>query len=192
MASLSAEPRLQIAFLTGRSRPVSCALSPVQASFLERLAGRDRSLVPRNFPYFDPPGSHRPVPLILASWRNGMDFWSSRWPEFRLRYQKPVQDLLLGAPKTVFLAGSCGLELLSNLGLPPEVLRRVAVFAYGPVVRKPPSVRLFSVQGRDDVLSRWFRPAIDRVVDCHHLDYLESPEVLALASAFLDRIEEEH
>lgn len=170
---------------------MSCGLSPVQASFLKRLAGRGRHLIFRNFPYFEPPGVHRPVSLLLASWRNGWDFWSSRWPGFQKRYRAPVQELILRAPKTVFLAGSCGLELLSNLGLPPEVLNRVGVFAYGPVVRRPPPVGLYSVQGRDDWISRSFQPPVDRVVDCHHLDYLESPQVLALAETFLRTFEED-
>ena len=42
---------LQIAFITGRSNPNSCLLSPLQSAFIQRLAAPGRRLIMCNFPY---------------------------------------------------------------------------------------------------------------------------------------------
>ena len=185
---------LQVAFLTGQSRPPSAALSPVQAAFLAALpvpgdGGRCR----RNFPYPESGGEdrHVPTPLLLASVRNGAQYWRSRRPDFGPRHRPAVEALLARADHTLFLAGSCGLELFNNLGLSLATLDRVSIFAYGPVARRRPfgCRACFLVQDDGDWLSRWYFPVVDaRVRAGGHLGYLTDPAVRALAAAMVQRL----
>jgi hypothetical protein len=180
---------LQIAFLTGQSAPPGCALSPAQASFLDALDAPMARKVGWNFPYRPWPRPFRRTPLLRASLANARQYLGSRRPEFRARHRQGVLELLAGADRTLFLAGSCGLELLANLGLPREALRRTHVFAYGPVARRVPACDCLLVQGREDCISRlWFR-RVDVRVDCGHLGYLRSARVLAACQALLDELE---
>lgn len=179
---------LQVAFLTGQSNPACWALSPVQAAFLVRLQRDDRQLHACNFPYQPASPSHEPVSLLKASVHNSAQYLLSRRLSFSDRYQAAVQALLSRHPHTVLLAGSCGLELLNNLRLPPAWLSRVSVFAFGPVARRSPDCRHVLVQGRRDGISRLFFNTVHHRVDCGHMDYLQQDTVLALCEAFLDQV----
>ncbi len=183
-------PALQVAFLTGQSHPPSAALSPEQAAFLAALPVPDGGRCGRNFPY--PTGGedrHVPAPLLLASWRNGWQYLRSRRGGFGRRHRPAVERLLAGADHTLFLAGSCGLELFNNLGFPAETLCRVSIFAYGPVARRQPGcAACFLVQGCGDLLSRWYFPTVDARVDAGHLGYLTDPTVRALAANMVRRL----
>jgi len=96
--------------------------------------------------------------------------------------------MLTQADRTVLLAGSCGLELLANLRLPELVLSRLHVFAYGAVARRRPQVDIVAVHGRRDWIARPWRKHDDLFVDCHHMNYLASPEVLARCTDFIARV----
>ncbi len=176
---------IQVAFITGRSDPSSCALSPLQQDFLSRLEGPIMRRHPTNFPYDTGPSAHRATLLPLAGLRNAGDYLVSRHARFAARHLGAVSALLGTVPHTILLAGSCGLELLVNLRLPVSTLERVSVFAYGPVARSLPACRCFLIQGQRDRLSRWFHTHVDQVVDCGHLDYLKSPAVLEACNAFI-------
>jgi hypothetical protein len=182
-------PTLQIAFLTGSSNPKSCALSPDQEAFLARLSGPSRHICDRNFPYHASSPAFRHTPLLKASLSNTVQFLASRRRGFSERYQPTVQALLDEADHTVFLAGSCGLELLANLTLRPEQLSGVSVFAYGPVARHRPACTIMTVQGTRDMLSRTLFGPADAIVATGHMDYLRSDAVLSLCQVFLARVE---
>ncbi len=92
-----------------------------------------------------------------------------------------VEALLARADRTLFLAGSCGLELFNNLALPADTLRRVTIFAYGPVARRRPGCACLLVQGRRDWFSRRYFRTVDARVNTGHMDYLANPEVAKLA-----------
>lgn len=187
--SCGAEGRLQVAFLTGQSDPGCCALSPVQQDFLQRLRRPGRRLLALNFPYREDSPPHAPVPLLWASWRNAALYLRSRRPSFAEQYRGPVTALLARAPHTVLLAGSCGLELLANLQLPPAWLARVSVFAYGPVARSAPACRLLSVRGQGDWISRGlYRGRVDAQVRAGHMDYLQQDAVWRLCDRFIDEV----
>ncbi len=181
--------RLQIAFITGRSDPGTWQLSTPQRTFLDRLAHPGRWLVPLNFPYGESRDAVGPPGLWQASLSNAREYLVSRQPAFRQRYRGSVLGLLASAEHTVFLAGSCGLELLNNLDLPSACAGRLSVYAYGPVARARPRYRHRMVQGERDWISRlWFKE-VDLRVDAGHLNYLGSPGVLADCRSFIDRIE---
>lgn len=181
---------LQLAFLTGQSDPRCCALSPVQQAFGEALLAPGRWLHPQNFPYRQDSPPHRPVPLLRASWHNGTQYLLSRRAAFARQHRDRVLALLDKAPHTVLLAGSCGLELLNNLGLPAAALARVSVFAYGPVARHAPAVaRLQTVTGRWDGVSRLGWRGATVPVRGGHLGYLQQAGVLALARHFVDDVQ---
>jgi hypothetical protein len=171
---------VQVVFLTGQSDATRCGLSPVQRAFLDALPLPAAARLPLNFPYDAETLSWRNVSLITASISNARQYRASRHPDFAARHAPLVMRELARAPRTLILAGSAGLELLVNLRLPREALDRVHVFAYGPVARRLPDCPCVLVQGRRDWVSRWWFRTVDHRVDCTHLDYLQSPEVLAL------------
>ena len=174
--------RLQVFFLTGQSDPTRCALSPAQDAFIDALPLPASAKLRLNFPYAVDTEPWRKVWLPIASLNNTGQYLRSRRAGFT-RHAPSVLRQLARAEQTLILAGSSGLELLGNLRLPPDALRSVHVFAYGPVARRRPPCACTLVQGRHDWISRaWFR-TVDHRVDCSHMDYLESPDVLALCAA---------
>lgn len=179
---------MQVVFLTGQSDPARCALSPAQRAFLEALPLAAPDKLALNFPYHSDTLPWRNVSLAAASINNARQYLASRQPEFAARHAPHVQRLLSRAPRTLILAGSAGLELLANLRLPRETLDRVHVFAYGPVARRLPGCACVLVQGRRDWVSRLWFHTVDHRVECTHLDYLESPEVLALCVQTLHKL----
>jgi len=184
--SPEAATSIRIAFLTGRSDPSRCGLSPVQQGFLDALRAPGREPVDRNFPYAAQRPAHVAVPLPLAAWRNLGDYIGARRPAFAGRHRAQVAAAFEGDGAVVLLAGSCGLEILSNLHLDALLRARLHVFAYGPVARRAPDVaRLLCVQGRSDWISRagWRGPV--RRVDGGHMDYLRQPDVLTLCEDFI-------
>jgi hypothetical protein len=142
----------------------------------------------RNFPYADETAPFAPVPLAIASYRNGLQYFASRRRAFRVRRQPAVLAFLARAERTVFLAGSCGLEFLNNLELPPPVLAKIAVFAYGPVARRRPACAHLLVGSRRDAISRRYFPQPDVSVNATHLDYLTSPDVADACRVFIARV----
>jgi hypothetical protein len=176
---------LQVAFLTGQSDPGRCALSPEQRAFLDALPVADAGKVRVNFPYDDQTPPYRDVPLVAASWHNARQYLASRAPAFAGRHRRAVLQLIARAECTVLLAGSCGLKLLANLDLSDEMLRRVQVFAYGPVARRRPACDVFVVRGRRDWIARLWGGQAQLLVDAGHMDYLRNAEVLASCRAFV-------
>jgi hypothetical protein len=188
------DARVQVAILTGQSNPDSCVLSPLQARFLADVATAGASgwsVVDRNFPYGDPGEPHRDVPLLPASVANARQYLVSRERAFAERHRASVLALLARAPVTVFLAGSCGLELFANLHLPEAARTRCRILAYGPVARRAPDVRLDVVVGKHDWISRGLfhvPPGVPRhTLPCGHRDYLAAPGMRELAVAFIRR-----
>jgi len=188
---LSEQPlRLQLAFMTGQSNPRCCALSAQQQAFGEALLAPGRGLRMQNFPYRDESSEHTPVPLWRASWHNTAQYLESRRTGFVRSYHNAVLKMLSAAPHTLLLAGSCGLELLTNLALPADARLRISVLAYGPVSRRVPDcARLLTVAGSRDWISRIGYGRAMRSVACGHLDYLTQAEILALAQRFAAEVE---
>ena len=179
---------LQVAFLTGQSNPPGAALTPTQMAFLKALPIAEVGRVPVNFPYpGGGTGDFASVPFLVASVRNARQYLSARQTGFASRHGPAVAALLARAERTLFLAGSCGLELFNGLALPAAVRGRVTIFAYGPVARRRPDCDAFLVQGRRDWLSRQYFRAVDARVDTGHLDYLADPTVLTLAADLVRR-----
>ncbi len=180
---------LQVAFLTGQSRPPGAALTPAQAAFLEALPLAAAGRVPVNFPYpGGGAGDLASASLLVASVRNARQYLSARRAGFASRHDSAVAALLVRAERTLFLAGSCGLELFNGLALSAEMRRRVTIFAYGPVARRRPDCDAFFVQGRHDWLSRRYFRAVDARVETGHLDYLANPTVFTLAADLVRRL----
>ena len=180
---------LQVAFLTGQSDPRTCALSRTQSAFLDALPVPASARVRSNFPYV--PASHSPAhtSLMRASWNNTRQYFASRTDAFAELHRPAVLRMIARAEHTVLLAGSCGLELLANLHLSEAELERLHVFAYGAVARTRPTCETIAVCGRRDWIARAWRQSTDVIVDCTHLTYLETPDVLSLCSAFVQSVE---
>ena len=184
--------RILGAFLTGHSVRGCTGLSSLQLDFQRRTSLPLEQWLPYNFPYVATHPFPEATGLLAASFNNGWHFWSSRFKAFGRRYRAPVTAAFGGADRVLLVAGSCGLELLDNLGLEPEVLARLHVLALGPVSRRLPAVaRCHRVQGRWDRLSAWYHPQVEQVIPGGHLDYLARPEVLAAFEHMLADLQEE-
>ncbi|EKS7108780.1 hypothetical protein [Enterobacter ludwigii] len=180
--------RLNIAFITGRSRPGNLALSPVQSLFLQSLLTEGAMPVTENFPWIPQNQPWCDTGLLRASCSNARDYLTSRRAAFGERYRNIAIALLESADHTLLLSGSCGLELFNNLHLPSSVLSRVSIFAYGPVARQRPDCHHFLVQGQQDWISRlWFHQADERI-PCGHMDYLSQTELVCLCQRFINQI----
>lgn len=179
------KPPLHIAFLTGQSDPHSCALTATQTRFLRELPVPEAAKLYLNFPYDPALPEARPIPLALASWNNVRQSLEALTPGFARRYAPPVAAVIERAERTLFLAGSCGIHLLRSLRLPPALLHRLAVFAYGPVALGRPDCRHLIVGSEGDRISRAFFPRPDVMVNSDHLRYLDDPALAAACRAFL-------
>lgn len=172
-------------FITGHSVPGCTGLSSEQREFQRRSAAPEDRWLRHNFPWVETFPFPEPFRLLRASWNNARHFFESRRPSFREAHRRGVIELFAPFDAVILLAGSCGLELLCNLDLPAETLRRVHVFACGPVSRRRPRVAsLFVAQGERDLISRAFHKQADARYRCPHLGYLEAPETLRLFDEF--------
>lgn len=181
----------RIAFLTGRSDPGRCALSPEQRAALDGLAAdaAEIGLDPLNFPWCDigresvrdDDGAWRETPLLRASLANGRQYLAARRGGFADLPQEAVaqaRERLRTPSRTLLLVGSCGLSLLDALITPfgDAQRARLRIVAYGGVApRWPRSVEGAQLRGRRDRIAAWFGPddgPAPRTIDCGHMDYL--------------------
>jgi len=174
---------LCIAFLTGQSNRRSCALSPVQAQFLDQLNSKGIVLQATNFPYDESPQAFTKINLIQASVSNARQYLASRRLSFSEQHSQQVLALINRYSKVLFLVGSCGLELLNNLHLPADMTSRVEVLAYGPVAKSAGCFKLTTVQGKQDYLSRLYFSEVDHRIESGHMDYLQSADFLTITRA---------
>ena len=167
----------RVIFITGQSNPLSWTLSPVQQDFLNDLGLSADEIYLLNFPYQDGSHQYSKINILLASYHNVKNYWQSRSKSFKQKYQQDVIRLVSEAQHTLFIAGSCGLELLNNLFLPQTCLNKLSIFAFGPVSRSYPNTNTLLVQGERDWISRFFFRSVDCRVPCSHMSYLNEPKV---------------
>jgi hypothetical protein len=178
----------QVALLTGQSDGCRWALSPLQQDFLASVSTSEGVQVGNNFPYRTGSPYYRPSSLIKASVNNAFTYIWSRSRAFREAHSHSVLQLIFRREKTIFLAGSCGLELFNNLELPTDAIRRVSIFACGPVARRRPSCVHLLVGSSRDLITKYYFPAPDHVVECGHMNYLSNPTVRTLCREFIERV----
>lgn len=173
----------RVALLTGRSDPARTGLPEAQATFLAAVTPPGLVTVQDGYPWIGGP-PEAPVPLPLAAWRNASQWRAARNGTARAEVSARLRALA-GGPLAI-VTGSCGLDLLQcgwvegACGL---------VIALGPVLATRPSwpgVRLITVIGRGDLLSRALhRAAPDIRVPCHHMGYWTCPETRAAVAGVL-------
>lgn len=186
--------RPRIAFMTGQSDPGRCALSPVQRATLDALVAQADRIDPvaQNFPWHDDSAPWRPVPLLRASLVNGRQYLAAR--RGALHALSPAQcdaarARLLDAPRTLLLAGSCGLALLDALCAPFDATQRarLRIIAYGAVgPRWPRGIDGLQLRGERDRIAVHFGPTDGpppRTLACGHIDYLDSDASRAVVIA---------
>lgn len=174
----------QVILLTGQSDLRCCALSPQQKAFLDQSVHGDAQVL-TNFPYDPSSAPYRATPVAIASIRNGWQYFGSRSPSFSTKHTSRIIRLIERRDRTIFLTGSCGLELFNNFRLPSALIGRIRLFAFGPVARRRPDCEHLLVGSRKDWLSRFFFPTPDHWVNCTHLDYLRSTAVRTLWKEFV-------
>jgi hypothetical protein len=179
----------RIAFLTGRSDPDRCALSPVQRATLDALMPQTEGIFldSLNFPWDSAGTPWRPVPLVRASAANAREYLCAR--RGRIAGLSPqaterARRHLLAAPRTLLLVGSCGLVLLDALITPfdPAQRSRLRIVAYGGVApRWPRHIEGLQLRGERDRIAAWFGPSDGpppRMVAHGHMDYLDGGTVV--------------
>lgn len=166
-------------FISGQSNRHCCQLSPIQKNLSDFLSKEGVTVSPLNFPYDTQMSSYHETNLLNASWSNGLQYFFSRKPRFEKQYRAKVIKQFEEEGYCIVLAGSCGLELFNNLHLPDNILKNLHVIAYGPVARAQPKSQFTMIQGRDDWLSKFFFKEVNYLVDCGHMNYLESDDVIS-------------
>lgn len=173
----------RVALLTGRSDPARTGLSKGQAAFLAAVMPPGMVAVQDGYPWIGGQPEEK-VPLPLAAWRNASQWRAARNGSARAEVSARLRALA-GGPLTI-ITGSCGLDLL-HCGWVEGACR--LVIALGPVMDRSPSwpdVRLVTVIGRKDLLSRalhWTAPDIQ--VPCGHMGYWTCPETRAAVAGML-------
>lgn len=180
--------RIGAVFLTGQSDYRSCSLSPIQQKIEHELTRLDVEVQPLNFPYQEQMAPYREVNILFASLTNITIFFQSRRLSFAQRHRDQLCEISSQNAITLVLAGSCGLEIFNNLRLPNEVTKKMHIFAYGPVARKIPDSTFTFIQGKNDWLSKCFFSNVLNSVKCGHMDYLQSPEVLAILKCTVEKL----
>jgi hypothetical protein len=173
----------RIALLTGRSDPSRTGLPQAQAAFLAAVTPPGMVPVEDGYPWIGG-APEAPVPLPLAAWRNGIQWRAARSGAARAEVSARLHALA-GGPLAI-VTGSCGLDLL-RCGWVEGACH--LVIALGPVLAGRPSwpgVRLVTVIGRGDLLSRVLhRTAPDVRVRCRHMGYWTCPETREAVSGVL-------
>ena len=179
---MNARPR--VAFLTGQSDPGRGALSPVQRAALDALAdgNDDIDFDPHQFPWHSAAAAWRPVPLLRASLANGRQYLGARRGVLHGMSSAQcdaARERLLTAPRTLLLAGSCGLALLEVLiaAIDDDARARLRVVAYGAVApRWPHGIGGMQLRGDRDRIAAWLGPAdgpAPQRIAAGHMDYLD-------------------
>lgn len=175
------QPRILL--LTGRSDPARTGLPPSQRAFLAAVTPPGAIAVPDGFPWI---GGlpEAPVALPLAAWRNAVQWRRARMGTDRAAIAARLHGQK-GGPLAIITA-SCGLDMLQSGWQEPICS---LVIALGPVTaRRPvwPGVRLVTIVGRADYLSRALhRVPPDIRVRAAHMGYWTCPETRAAAACVL-------
>ena len=178
-----------VGFIAGHSVRGCTGLSREQQDFQRRSTVPEQNWLRHNFPWHETFPFPETFRLLSASWNNVRHYFASRRPAFRAKHRASVAGLFAKYDAVILLAGSCGLELLNNLDLPSETRQRLHVFAYGPVSRRRPDVAsCFMVQGKRDMLSRWYHRQVDARFPCPHMGYLAAEETMRLFETFHRRV----
>jgi hypothetical protein len=173
----------RIALLTGRSDPARTGLPSDQAAFLAAVTLPGLAAVHDGYPWIGGLPEER-VPLPLAAWRNASQWRAARTAAARAEVSRRLRAL--GGGPLAIITSSCGLDIL-HCGWVEGACH--LVIALGPVMdRRPtwPAVRLVTVIGRRDLLSRALhRTAPDIRVPCGHMGYWTCPETRAAVAGVL-------
>ncbi len=173
----------RVALLTGRSDPVRTGLPQAQTEFLDAVTPSGMVAVQDGYPWIGAPPEGA-VPLPLAAWRNAVQWQAARTGAARANISTRLHSLA-GGPLAI-ITGSCGLDLL-ECGWIEGACQ--LVIALGPVMQKRPvlpGVRLVTVIGRKDMLSRILhRSTPDISVPCRHMGYWTCPETREAVAAEL-------
>jgi hypothetical protein len=170
----------KIAFITGLSNPKSCGLSRIQKQFMSKLEVSENYKLYLNFPYILSQGEEH-EPIWRASIENVKQYLCCRKIWYQKLLGQHLESLSASCESVVFLAGSCGLEML-NAGLSSTSRKKVVhVFAYAPVAKDYPDYPCTLIQGSRDYVSKVYFPKADvDIQKMGHMDYLQSPEMLSL------------
>jgi hypothetical protein len=175
------EPR--VALMTGRSDPVRTGLPKAQAEFLRAVTPPHMSAISDGYPWIGGLPED-PVPLPLAAYRNAVQWRAARTGAARAEVAGRLQAL--GGGPLAIITGSCGLDLL-QCGWTQGACQ--LVIALGPVTAERPTwpgMRLVTVVGRRDLLSRLLhRAPTDIGVPCAHMGYWTCPATQAAVAAVL-------
>ena len=171
---------IKIAFITGLSNPKSCSLSKIQKQFMSKLELPKNYKLYSNFPYF-PTDGEEDEPLWKASIENVRQYFYCRQPLYQQQLSLHLESLAASCDQMIFLAGSCGLEML-NVALSGASRQKVVhVFAYAPIAQKYPEYPCTFMQGSRDYLSKvFFKPLDKPILGLGHMDYLEHPDVFEM------------
>ena len=191
--------RAGAAWLTGQSSYRHSQLAPEQLALLDRLEDVGFTPVRAGFPYNRAAITvpYRREPIVRSSTRNVAQFLAARRSgQFQAELVAHLTPLVERvSARLLLICGSCGLEFLAAAlpRLPVPAALEILAVALGPVGRVPaphPRLRLYTVRGGGDLISRLgCRLGTDLGVSGGHMDYADNPVVrdvvVRLAADFL-------
>jgi hypothetical protein len=172
----------KIAILSGLSDRSTCALSDIQRDFLARIDAPESWKVDRNFPYIDAPQPRRDPHLLVASFRNAMQFFGASQRTYVAHAKRHWRALRDSTGALFVITLSCGLEILRNV---IDANDDVRVLALGPVARALPNVPCTLLRGTHDPLARVFFKHATVLPKLGHLDYFRSDVVLRITNEWI-------
>lgn len=183
---------MKIAFITGLSDWGNTSLSPEQTEFLHGLKSQEQDKIYYNFPYNISRKVYKNTNIILASLSNGIQYFLARtkWLDKKTELLKQI---IKQQDKILLLSGSCGLELLNNMKFSKEEKQKIHIIAYGGVATKIPDFPYVTlVQGDKDYIARIWITVYDVKIQCHHMNYLQSTQLLNFVNDYIEKMESDN
>lgn len=192
------QTKFKIVVVSGLSNPLSCELTPAQASLIALPELPSESVVTRNFPFCDQIDADDSIlssyarkkphqaSLIRASYSNGLQFIRTWSAEYHRNAIPHWNALLHSVDHLLVISGSCGIQLLTSCKQLQGTFNKVHLLALGPVGLLRPTFPTVLLQGNRDWLSRAFFRSPDTIVHgVGHMDYWEHPQVREIAIQWL-------
>ena len=169
----------KVVLISGLSDPRGCALSNVQQEFLAALPIEESAKIYRNFPYVAGAEIESPQPLPVACWNNLRQFAMMGRGRYRAALKRHWQALAASTNELTIITLSCGLEIANQCLTGEEASSpAIALFAFGPVAWRRPTVPHLLVRGDGDTVSLPFFRRVDVVLTgVGHMSYWQHPEV---------------
>lgn len=176
---------VKVGWLSGVSRPGTCALSPEQRAFVAGLRAPEEWKLRTNFPYGGRAEAFRRTPLPFAMAVNLIRFLGASQPLRRPRSRRAWAALKHSCDRLLLVTSSCGSQMVAALERAAPEGAAVALFTLGAVDLGARALDVERAVGGDDGIARPRKGA--RVLPgVGHMGYARSAAALEEVNRWLD------